>query len=773
MRFALLCVIFVRAAPTLQGQHTFCGEIREEVTQDPLPGVHIFADGALVATSSNEGRFCLQLSDTHGAVLFSLIGYRDVRLDSIKPDEFLKVQLRQRPYDLPQIEVNAVRHLQQHQLGVIQLPVSQIQFQPKLLGESDPMKALVFYPGVSTGAEGSSGLFVRGGSPDQNLVLLDDVPLYNTEHLFGFLSTVNPGITKAVNLYKGGIPSKYGGRASSVIDIVSRQGNQDHFVWGYTLGFLSNTATVEGPFLKKRGNFVLSSRIANFSLVTAPMSILFNAGALDNYSSYNLYDVNGKLTYDITSKSKLTISLYTGQDGIPEWYREDNEISKRRTSYGHLNASLKYTKSTNQGFQKTVLYSAIFNSVDELSIFEENSIGEDKELVSFSQDKSTLKEIGLKHQQNWILNRHLKLNAGIDFGLFNIQPNSVQIKSEGVNVQRSQNTNRFLISMPYISSSYVRNRWSYQVGLRSSIFSSQAYSELSVEPRVSLSFQPSFNTILDIAFTKLFQPLHLLTTTTNGLARYQWIGADETLPPTTSQNLSIDIGRTFMEGKWQFKLGGFYRTFENLVDYRRGVQFRFNTADNYLNLIAAQGQGRARGLEFSLETQFSSFDATLSLTYSKSERRFEGINKGIWFRNRFDRRLDVSLLTLHRIGKTLTLSTACSVATGFPLTLPAGYTQELFWGILPYFPERFNAEAPLYWRFDAQVTRKYFTKRGRRAFWSAGIYNVFMHFNPVKVELDGRFSRIDTGEGRLSNSIKKIGSAYFRFVPNFSIGRIF
>ena len=775
-RLLLIGLEILLVASSLFSQTSkICGRVVQQESAEPLSQVHIFIDGELSATSDNEGFFCVNLTPSSHRWLLTHLGHKDLNVDTMFDSaEFLTFELSSTDYLLPQVDVSNRTNLQPHHLSSIHLPINQMLLQPKLLGEADPIKALSIYPGVSVGTEGSSGIYVRGGTPDQNLYLLDDVPLYNTDHLFGYLSVVNPVSVKSLNLYKGRIPANYGGRTSSVVDMVTRQGDQKDFHWAYTVGLLSNTSVIEGPIHKKKGAFIISSRLANLSILTAPAGLLFNARKLDNFASYNLYDINAKITHDLSSFRKISISAYTGQDRIPVWNREDQDLRKRTTNYAHFNAALKYTKASESGFQKTVLYLAHFRNIDNLLIYNDDLTTKSKQLLMKSKDASLLQEIGLKHHHQIDLGLKLSLFAGCDLSYFNVRPSQVTISSmDGQPSHRKSLQTEFLQVMPYASTLYKNDRWSYEIGLRTSGFVHNNFTDIQVEPRISISFEPSEPYTIDVAFTKLSQSLHLLTSTTSGLPRSQWIGSDDKLPPSTSKNVSIDLGRTFSNGSWSIQLGAFYRRFRHLIDYTRGVQFHFNLNNDFLDLIVSDGVGRVRGLELYVETKQRIFEANLSLTFGRSERKFAAINKGAWIRNRFDKKLDINLSSIFKLSKEISLSGSCIMATGFPITLPEGYAKGLFRGVNPYFPERFNSETPPYLRFDVQITKKFVSKKNKKAFWSAGIYNVLLNFNPVKIELGGRFRAVGIEQVRYVSNVSKIGSAYFRFIPNFTLGRIF
>ncbi len=758
-----------------------CGTVSDRSSGEVLTGVHIIMDNgtSVLATSNNEGRFCFHADTVGKPVRFTRIGYEDevMTIPALNAGN-LSVMMSEVEYLLPELQVSHTGPMAAHELSIVRLSGTDVKDQPMLLGEADPIKALIAFPGISSGREGSAGLHVRGGTPDQNLYLLDDVPLYNTDHLLGYMSTINPAALKSVSLFKGGIPARFGTRISSIVDMTTLEGSRYEKRGSYNIGLLSNALHFEGPISKGESSYFVGSRIANLSVLTWPLSILFNAGKIPNFVTYNMYDLNTKFTFALPKERKLSLSVYTGQDRIPEWYRDNDrgsneEVTKRTRHYGHFSAATKYTGCRRSGhFFKSVLYFTNFRNVDRYT----SSI--DKAPLRSGIDKSILQEVGLKHREEYLF-KDVIVSAGIDLGLFNVRPNNVQIEDFGAGtnlITRHASLTHILMLMPYGSASFRHNQMSFSLGLRTSAYFRSGNSEIKLEPRLSISYESQNSFIMDWSISRLSQPLHLLSSYVIGLPNYLWVGSDARAPVSSSTNLSLDLGRTFgVKRSWTMKAGFYYRRLENLIDYRQGVRFTFDAQQDYIDKIVTHGKGQTYGLEVFLETKQKAFDASLSVTVARSDRKYHAFNSGSWFRSRYDRLVSIDFLSKFRLTRHFHLGSYFTFSTGHPITLAEGYALGLVRGIQPYFPERLNAESPNYWRWDLQLRRDYESRKLKKVFWSVGVYNLLLHFNPVKIELDGGYRRVDFGDIEYTYipQVRKVGAAFFRFVPNFSFGKKF
>ncbi len=779
-------LVLVISIDLFSQRHAFCGFILEFGSEEPVIGAHIVLNDSLSFVSGRDGEFCFLLPESIYRITITHLGYERYEVDtSLTGGTTMILYLNKAHHLLPQIEVTVPRHLRRINQSVIDLPIDKMDYMPRLMGEADPIKALTLFPGVSSGSEGTAGLYVRGGSPDQNLYLLDEVPLYNTNHFFGYVSTVNPLSIKSLKLFKGGIPSSFGGRTSSYIDIITKEGDKSEFHWGYSLGLITNTASLEGPIIKDKASITIATRLGNVSAITWPAAILFESGGIDQYATYNMYDVNAKITFGHPSKAKVSLSIYAGQDQIPQWVRDDDLVSKQLSNYGNINAVLKHTARARANFfTKTLSYFTRYRDKTQFKRSEQVDLNGQQMNTSSSLDDSWLTELGLKHKSQIYLNTNTRVDFGGDIALTTVSPNNVTVESiidnMAVRDVRRSNISTILQMAPFASIQYSSRPLSFELGVRNSNYFSENFIENTLEPRVSLNYNLSADLEVSAYYSSLSQPLHLLSSVNIGLPSDTWVARSAMFPSSRSNNFSLELSQRFDENSLNIYVAMFYRRFRNLIDYRRGVRFRFDTRNDYRDKVHGEGIGRAKGLEVLIEKKHDLFDLIFSGTLSKSERRFSNINAGEWIRARFDRRFDFNLTSIFNLSSKVKLTGAFIYTTGFPITLPEYYTYThihthtvpAFGKVVPNYPRRFNDESPAYWRFDVQVARKYLSKKGHKAFWSAGVYNFLFKTNPSVIELEDRF-RQDDMDGVFTSDFRKIGRALFTFVPFFTIGREF
>ncbi len=756
-----------------------CVKVVDEKSGEPIVNALITSGSSRSTTTNLDGVFCLKFADLDNRkIRIQHIGYESLTIDSVTSYGFGNlISLVPKSEVLQLVHVIGKKELNSSAFA-INSPINSLSFLPKFLGEPDPIRSLTLYPGVSIGQEGTSGLYVRGGSPSQNLYLIDDVPIYQTSHFFGFISAVNPSSIKRLRLLKGYIPSNYGGRISSVVDIVTKDGNRNELDGEYSFGLLSNTAALEGPFFKDKASFSLSSRFSNLFALSVPASLLFSNDVIDDYASYNMYDINGKFTCDLSAKIKFSANLYLSQDRIPIKQRGSEKIIQERLeSNGNTVLSSRFVYYPKPNWShRAVLYFSKFRNI---LVFKQFIESDGKNfLLSQGTDLSILKDVGFKYGNDLYLSNKLNITTGFDLSFLSSLPNQVTLEKRD-DIFESVRKNRndvYEISTrqiaPYTTLTYDRGSTIIELGVRLSYyyylhFRSQSRS---FEPRLSLTKEISTGITTELSYTKLSQPIHLLISPTSRLPSETWVVASDDFPASNSHNFSIDSRKTF---KWgAIGIAAYYRALGSLVEYRRGVQFRFDLNSDYTKKISGSGKGRAKGVELSVRHRSPMIATQLSATFSRSERQFSDINGGEWIRARFDRFIDLSINSILQISKTHLLSLNIVYNSGYPVTLPSFYYMTLHRGIKPAYRDRFNEEAPDYFRIDLQLTKNYQTKRNKDGYWSLGIYNVFFHVNPAVVAIDGRIG-INESMYADASSLSKYKRSYFTFLPAVTVGRKF
>ena len=627
-------------------------------------------------------------------------------------------------------------------MGRSTLPIATIKNIPALFGEVDLLRSLQLLPGIQTAGEGTTGLFVRGGSADQNLIQIDGAPVYNPSHFFGFFSVFNPDALENVELYKGNVPAQYGGRLSSLIDVSLKEGNTQKIRGEGGIGLISSRLTVDGPLFSEKSSFVVSGRRTYADIFLG----LSNDPNIKNNSLY-FYDLSGKLMFRPSDKDKITISSYYGADflGLSEqfgfgWINWVNSAVWNRTINDRLflDVNLYYSQYT-------------------------YDVGFDDEDNGFNWSNK-LAETGLKTNLIFVPKEGLQFNVGFHSQHYGFAPISL-LPSEGSGIENIETSPRNGIQNNFFVSSLfdVNPNLSIEAGLRLGLYnqvgngvtylyenSELPSNEVSItdtlsfnrfenmkfyhgwEPRMALRYLLSPNLSFKAAYNRNFQYIQVATNSSAGLPIDRWIPAGEYISPIRSDQFSIGLFQNLNDNKWEVSLETYYKDFQDVIDLRQGANLIFT--DNIETEILS-GRGWAYGIEFLLRKNFGKTTGWLGYTYSRTFRQIEGISLGMPYNPRFDRPHDLSLVLNHQFNKSWSSSFTFVYTTGQAVTFPIGIYEVDNQRLPLYGPMRNEDRFPDYHRADVSITYKRPDKGRRwRGSWNLSVYNVYGRKNPFSYQ---------------------------------------
>ncbi len=557
------------------------------------------------------------------------------------------------------------------EIGAINLPVKQIKLLPSLGAEPDIFKVIQLMPGVQSGKEGSSSLYVRGGNPDENLILLDDVPLYYVNHLAGFISIFNTDALKSVKLIKGGFPARYGSRLSSVIDVRMRDGDMKNYHKEYSIGITNAKFLYEGPIIRDKASFLVSIRLLPWEFILRPFVLLANEG---NVLGYNFYDVNVKLNYKLNSKNHLFLSFYTGDDNLhfklSKLFYHDQNL-RYNLAWGNRLFAFRW----NHIFSNKLFVNTTFA----YTRFRYNSLlkAENKaEAHSFFYNFNTgIKDLLLKSTFYYNLSPFYEMKFGYNVVFHNFNPGITYYRiTENDTVKsddKSAIDSRFAPeNILFIENNFkIREFFMANIGVRIANYTIDKKNYPSIEPRIVTNFILSKNYSIKFAYSEAKQYSHLLSSNSIGLTPDIWIPSDSTILPSDAKQFSAGFFTEQKDGNIVFSVVAYYKTTNNLISYKEGAVFIGN-AENWKSKIETGGHGLSYGIEFLLQKRQGKFNGWISYTYAKAQRQFANINNGLPFPFKYDRRHDFSIVVNYILNKNISFSADWVYGSGYPFTMP-------------------------------------------------------------------------------------------------------
>jgi hypothetical protein len=748
MRKRLYCLVLgFQLVAILQGiaqsTITISGTISELGAQEALTGASVVAlNQAGGAVANDYGFYALSVSPQDSITLqCSFIGYQTqtVRVAARKNILF-NIALKNEAQTLSTVEVKATPQYLASETGglsILQLSTKQIKELPALGGERDVLKVLQLLPGVQNPREGSSGLFVRGGDPGQNLFLLDEAIVYNAYHLFGFFSVFNGDALRHVELMKGSFPARYGGRTSAILNLKMREGNKEKHHGEGGIGLIASRLTLEGPIVKNKVSYLVSGRRtyidALLPLIQAP----------SERTAVYFYDANAKINWAINSKNQLSLSGYIGQDFYNFYKKNDLFYFKDGMNWGNATGSLRWSSTVNSRFfsNVTLNFSRFkFNVTSEQSF---------KDSIASLAYFSSIKDLSLK----WDTEYHPSVKHTIRSGLQTFQHHfenaAFVTRNARLNINaKSVNPTDAVESAAYIEDTYQpAENVVINGGVRLVHFNTQNRNYGRFEPRLSLSFNTKHSGTFQTAYSRMNQFLHLLSNTGAGLPTDIWVPATDRIPPQQSDQVSIGWQKSFFDKKIMVSTEGYYKWLRQNIGYRDGANFLvFNAGPNPEALKQVRiedniaiGNGYSYGSEWLVQYQDKKLNAWASYTLSWTKQRLEGVNNNNYFWAKQDRRHNLSLASTYNISKHWRLSAVWVFGSGTAVTLPVSQFQGAEFGQVNITPRpvyeyssRQAYRLPNYHRLDISV-QWLRTKKWGESTWEIGAYNVYNRANPLYV----------------------------------------
>lgn len=751
-----------------QEKFTLSGTISDSKNNETLIGVNIYIPSLKIGTTTNEyGFYSLSAPKAEYEIEISYVGYKTIR-KNITLNQNTKSNFSISESDAEELQEVVITenkgkiNIKSPEMSVNKLSISTIKKMPVVLGEVDVLKSILLLPGVTNAGEGASGFNVRGGGADQNLILLDEATIFNSSHVFGFFSVFNPDAIKDLKLYKGGIPARYGGRASSVLDIYQKDGSSKDFHMNGGIGLISSRLLAEGPIVKDKGSFLIGGRASY-----AHLFLKLSEDNKDNAAYF--YDLNTKLSYKLNDNNSLYLSGYFGRDVF--------RLNKSFTNtYGNSILNLRWNH----------LYSdKLFSNLS--LIYSDYYYGLDLDFVGFKWD-SGIKNYNIKYDFKHYLSDKLKLNYGLNGTYYEFNPGTVKPTGtdSGINPDQLDKKYAFEPSAYLDAESQLSKKISIAYGLRYSLFyrlgsstinyydnnqpvvydgdlqiyekgtpSSTRYfgknkvikSYDNFEPRFSVSYQLNEIQALKASYNRMAQYLQLISNTSSPTPLDVWMPSDNYIKPQLADQVALGYFRNIKNGDYSFEIETYYKEIQNRLDYIDGADLIANDA---IEQVILNGQMRSYGLEIMFKKNKGKFNGWIAYTLSRSEQQTPGrtpeepgINDGKWYASAYDKTHNLAITSAYNLNEKWSFGANFALQSGQPVTYPNGQYEYL--GItVPSYGLRNENRLPAYHHLDisATLTPRKNKDRNWKGEWVFSIYNLYNRMNAASINFR---QNVDTG----------------------------
>lgn len=721
-------------------QRTISGRIIDSQSGENLAGANIWQPVIKAGTTTNSfGYFSFRLPLGSNPIEISFIGYKKKSiLLFLHCDTTIHWQLEP-GIDLDEIKIIVEENRLEQPLVVVKpLDINTIKKIPSMLGETDVIKILQILPGVKSGNEGTSGIQVRGGSNDQNLILLDGVPVYNSNHLFGYLSTFNSYTLKDLKFYKGGIPARYGGRLSSIVDIQMKEGNKKKLSGNISVSPVAGSILIEGPFKTDTSSYLLSFRRTWLDI---PFRIYKAIQSGKNNLGYSFYDLNAKANLILRNHDRVYFSHYQGKDKFLSYQKNDDKsCSLFSFQWENFTSLFRWNKILSSSlFVNTSFYHSLYKFRQDN---ENNIVEKYKETVV-----SGLNEFSFKSDFESAL-RNFSYKFGYQVSFHSYKPEITTIKNNLTDtVYNSTELNRPFSLAVYAESDMTPfPKVLINAGIRSSLFRTGAKNYLSVEPRMAFSYFLTSGSTIKASVQKMFQPLHLLTNTALNMPTDLWVPATARISPSVAWQYDLEYGQNLFEN-FCFSLDLYYKPIKNIIQYKQGISFLKAYSKTWQDLVDV-GNGLNFGAEIMIEKTTGKFQGWVNYTLAWAWLKFKNINNNSFFPFKYDRRHDINILLNYDIRKNKKGSRYFTVlykySTGNAITIPVEVSEGITapGTIFPgennfypfsnpeYFPYPNNFRMPPFHHLDLSYSISSKLGNNKERVWKYSIYNIYNRLNP-------------------------------------------
>jgi CarboxypepD_reg-like domain/TonB-dependent Receptor Plug Domain len=766
-KLMILLLVVVPFCTFAQSKNTFIlsGTVKDVKTGETLIGANVSLIGTktLRTTTNSYGFYSLKGVEENYDVTVSFTGYK-TETQKVLLNQNVELNFSLQVATTANIVVVSSKrkneNIEKPLMGLDKISMVEINKLPVLFGERDVMKSIQLLPGYKSAGEGNSGFNVRGGGTDQNLILLDEAPVYNASHLLGFFSTFNSDAIKDVSVYKGGMPAQYGGRLSSVVDIKMKDGNAKKIDASGGIGLIASRLNVTGPIVKDKGSFMISARRTYADMF---LKLIKDTG--QGKRTLYFYDVNMKANYKVSKKDKVFLSGYFGRDvlGLGETFSTD---------WGNKTATLRWNHIFGGGlFSNTsLIYSNYSYQIKVKS-------GNDKFKIA-----SKIEDFNLKQDFDLSLNNQSKFKFGGNIIKHNISPGTIKADKVTAGISKPVQ-DRFSIE----SALYVSHEWKptdkleliygirasnisvigpgdfYEYNKAGDITKTLKYSKgknaakyFNIEPRFSASFKLSEIASIKASYNRNVQNLHLLTNATSASPTDLWLPSTNNIKPEISDQVAIGYYKNFKDAQYEFSVESYYKTMQNQIDYKNAANTFGN--DNVESELL-YGSGRAYGIELLLKKKTGKFTGWIGYTLSKVEKKFADINQGNYFNAKQDRTHDISLVGMYTLNSRWSFSATWVYNTGNAVTFPSGKYNVNGQNVFLY-TERNGYRMPAYHRLDLGATLEGKHNKNRRfqSSWTFGVYNAYNRANAFSI--DFRDNKTDP------TKTEAVRTALFKVIPS-------
>ncbi|CAN5150547.1 TonB-dependent receptor [soil metagenome] len=763
--FLLLTILFVSES-FAQTKFTVSGTVKDKKTGESLIGAIIRINELKgVGAASNEyGFYSITVAEGDYTISVSMLGYK-MQTENLALHQNIKLDLTigDTSAAMEVVVISGEKrdaNVTDPQMGSQKLDIKEANKIPVLFGEKDILKTIQLLPGIKSGGDGGGGFFVRGGASDQNLILLDEAPVYNASHLLGFFSTFNSDAIKDVNVYKGNQPAQYGGRISSVLDIKMNDGNNQKYHVGGGIGLISSKLNIEGPIVKDKGSFLVSGR-----RTYADLFLKLSKNETTKNSSLYFYDLNLKANYQVNDKNRIFLSGYFGRDkiGLANTFGID---------WGNATGTFRWNHILNERlFSNTSLIFSNYNYKISIS----------GSTASFDIT-SKIRDYNIKHEYQFFPNPKNNIRFGINSIFHTVTPGQITA-SEGSAINPIKLQNRYgLENAIYISDIWnISSRLNITSGIRFSSFSALGKGDFysfdsngnvadtasfasrqivktyfQPEPRISAGYIRNEKSSIKISYARNTQYLHLLSNSTSTSPTDLWVMSSAIIKPELADQYAIGYYRNFHDNAIEFSTEIYYKSMQNQIDYKNGA----NTQAN--ELIEGEllfGTGRAYGLELFVKKRTGKFTGWVSYTLSRSERKIEQINENSWYPAKQDRTHDVAIVAMYELTPKWSLAATWVYNTGSAVSFPSGKyfidDQVQF-----LYTERNGYRMPAYHRLDFGATWERKKTAKFESSWNFSIYNVYARENAYTIT----FRQSETDPTRT----EAVQTSLFRLIPSIT-----